>query len=229
MISCMIILLGLNSCSIEKRTYNRGYHLDFLHSGNSHTSPNTGNKKGKASLATPSGNSTPTYETTAGTSLAKTIAHQPHQDLETASLENEVALVTAVASTQQMNSPSDMIREEQENMAHSLSLKKSLGLSDIIGAEDPEESKETSKKIEGFSLLSWLIGIPGIFLGDRLNSGALIFFSILTIFGLTIYGLYRIAMNPKKWKGKFLSYFIGVFVVFFSLILILLGMTWGFD
>lgn len=224
MSSILVVLFWLSSCSIEKRTYNKGYHLDFLHSGKSHSAPTAGAKPGKPPHTLHTDRHAPGMETLQETTLATVITNS---DLETSAMDNPKSPISLLNPSLWDNKPQDTRRAESETPSSPLLIEVPHMSSINSLPENLRETKDTPKKIEGFTLLSWLLGIPGIALGVYLDIGAIIMLSLLTIAGLTIFGFYRIASKPEKWKGKFLNFIVGGFVLFISLSVFLLGLMLG--
>lgn len=218
------IAMLTTSCAIEKRNYNKGYSIDmgFM-------------KRNKASETIKESNiKAPAFakvENTDSLLLLTTLnVGLKTEESPWCLLEQNTNKGLVLSNS----SKKSIIKEDQrkaQNTGWIINNTEEKGSiqSDLISKEAGEMSSQKnrgSRKVEGFSIFGWLIGVVLIAISVFFDSEVLILLSIILVLVLVVYGLSKVMKNPKDYKGKFFSYFFGFLTALLALLLIFVTIAW---
>ena len=212
----LIVLVGFNSCTIEKRSYQPGYHVDW-HNANRKSKTNTEIELNKSQEAV--------YEEKIVVEnnvekIKDFIQPDNSQEIEPvfASNDENSNNIEIIKITNQKKTVSSNIRKEELESYESLIKKKTTKSSETIN---------TNRKVHWAAILGLILCIIGLGLGlliilDFIPSLGFLIFCMLysTIFinaggFFSLIALYVILKNPEEYRGIWLIIANIIIVIFF--------------
>jgi len=188
----LIVLIALHSCSLEKRLYEPGYHVEWRNSAK-HLHSN--NALAKTEESQRHLESEPIVETETDQpkeyNSAEVLQSQETSSLSS-SIKNEVIINDKIQKPIASNTSG-------KNSTTSVSLSEQTTLASEETLQAPKETASEGAKIEPLAIVSVISALVGLLLW-----GTIILGPAAAIMGLI--SLRKIKKDPTKWKGKWIAY-----------------------